>query len=170
MINNFNELPESQFIKLFANIFENSRFIAEKLYKKKGPGFNDFGNLTQKMLDIFDDATREQKLEILNSHPVLADKTKISSLSPNSKKEQQGVRLDQCSEEEFNEFKKLNDSYKKKFLFPFILAVKGKNKNEILDNFRKRISANLETEFNEAVKQVKLIAKLRLEELSNEGL
>ena len=80
------------------------------------------------------------------------------------------MRLDQCSEEEFNEFNKLNDSYKKKFLFTFILAVKEKNKNEILDNFRKRISANLETEFNEAVKQVKLIAKLRLEELSNEGL
>ena len=61
----------------------------------------------------------------------------------------------------------MNNAYKKKFNFPFILAVKGKNKNEILKNFRKRISSDLEIEFSEAVKQVKQIAILRLEELKN---
>ena len=70
------------------------------------------------------------------------------------------VGLDQCTEEEFKEFGKLNDSYKK-FGFPFILAVKGKTKIEILNNFKKRISSDPETEFDEAIKQVKLIASLR---------
>jgi len=167
MINNINKLSEIQFIKLFANIFENSQFIAEALYEKKGDGFNDFENLTKKMMDIFENTTKEQKLKILNAHPDLANKTKVSSLTDDSKKEQQNAGLDSCTKEEFDEFKKLNDLYKKKFNFPFILAVKKKNKNEILDNFKKRISFNPTTEFDEALKQVKQIASLRLKELNN---
>ena len=167
MINNINKLSEVQFIKHFSNIFENSQFIAEDLYKKKGDGFNDFEDLTKKMMDIFENTTKEQKLKILNSHPDLANKTKVSSLTDDSKKEQQSVGLDSCTKEEFDEFKKLNDLYKKKFGFPFILAVKGKNKNEILNNFRKRVSSEPEIEFDEAIKQVKQIASLRLKELNN---
>ena len=167
MINNINKLPKTQFINLFANIFENSQFIAEALYEKKGDGFSDFENLTKKMMDIFENTTKEQKLKILNAHPDLANKTKVSSLTDDSKKEQQNAGLDSCTKEEFDEFKKLNDLYKKKFNFPFILAVKKKNKNEILDNFKKRISFNPTTEFDEALKQVKQIASLRLKELNN---
>ena len=167
MINNINKLSKTQFIKLFANIFENSRFIAEDLYRKKGEGFNDFEDLTKKMTDIFDNTTKKQKLKILNVHPDLADKAKIASLTLDSRKEQNSAGLDQCTEDEFNEFKKLNDLYKKKYNFPFILAVKGKNKNEILDYFKKRISSNPEIEFNEAIKQVKQIASFRLKDLNN---
>ena len=102
MINNINKLSEIQFIKIFANIFENSQFIAEALYKKKGCGFKDFEDLTKKMLNIFENTTKEQKLKILNAHPDLADKTKIASLTSDSKKEQNSVGLDQCTEDEFN--------------------------------------------------------------------
>ena len=170
MINNINKLSEVQFIKLFANIFENSQFIAEDLYKKKGGGFDDFEDLTQKMMNIFDNTTKEQKLKILNFHPDLANKTKVSSLTDDSKKEQQNAGLDSCTKEEFDEFKKLNDLYKKKFGFPFILAVKGKDKIEILNNFRTRVNSEPQIEFEEAVKQVKRIASLRLEELNNKGI
>ena len=165
MINNINKLSEIQFIKLFANIFENSQFIAEALYEKKGDGFDNFEDLVKKMMNIFENTTKEQKLKILNAHPDLADKTKIASLTLDSKKEQNSADLDQCTEDEFNEFKKLNDLYKKKFNFPFILAVKGKNKNEILDNFKKRISNSLDEEFSNCLNEVKLIAKLRLKEI-----
>jgi len=165
MINNINKLSEIQFIKIFANIFENSQFIAEALYKKKGDGFNDFKDLINKMMDIFESTTKEQKLKILNAHPDLADKAKIASLTSDSKSEQNSAGLDQCTEDEFNEFKKLNDLYKKKFNFPFIHAVKGKNKNEILDSFKKRISNSLDEEFSNCLNEVKLIAKLRLKEI-----
>ena len=165
MINKINKLSKSEFIKVFANIFENSRWIAEELYIKKP--FDNFEELSSKILNIFETATKEKQLKILNAHPDLASKTKINLLTPDSLKEQTSVGLDQCTEEEFNEFGKLNDSYKK-FGFPFILAVKGKTKIEILNNFKKRISSDPETEFDEAIKQVKLIASLRLEELNNE--
>ena len=167
MINKINKLPKSEFIKVFANIFENAIWIAEKLYNRKP--FNNFEELSSKMLNIFETATKEKQLKILKDHPDLANKTKISSLAPDSLKEQTSAGLDQCTEEEFNEFKKLNDSYKK-FGFPFILAVKGKTKIEILNNFRKRISSDPEKEFDEAVKQVKQIASLRLKELNNKDL
>ena len=166
MINKINKLPQSEFVKVFANIFENARWIADELYNQKP--FNDFEELASKILGIYDNATKEKKLKIIKAHPNLADKTKISLLTPDSLKEQTNAGLDQCSEEEFNEFNKLNENYKK-FNFPFILAVKGKNKNEILNNFRKRISSDPETELNEAIKQVRLIASLRLKELKNKN-
>jgi len=167
MINKINKLSKSEFIKVFANIFENAGWIAEELYNQKP--FDNFEELSSKILNIFENTTKEKQLKILNAHPDLANKTKISLLTPDSLKEQTNAGLDQCTKEEFSEFKKLNDTYKK-FGFPFILAVKGKTKIEILNNFRKRISSDPEIEFNEAVKQVKQIASLRLKELNNKDL
>jgi len=167
MINKINKLPKSVFIKVFANIFENASWIAEELYNQKP--IDNFEALSSKILNIFETTTREKQLKILNAHPDLANKTKISLLTPDSLKEQTSAGLDQCTEEEFREFKKLNDTYKK-FGFPFILAIKGKTKMDVLNNFRKRISSDPEIEFDEAVKQVKQIASLRLKELNNKGL
>ena len=134
MINKINKLSQSEFIKVFANIFENT--------------------------------SKENQPKSLNAHPDLADKTKIGSLTPDSKKEQSNAGLDQCSEEEFNEFKNLNNAYKKKFGFPFIYAVKNKEKKEILSNFRQRSLNDINVEFIEAKKQVKTIAGLRLNEIN----
>ena len=101
---------------------------------------------------------------ILNSHPELAVAKKLTM---ESKSEQAGAKLNDCSAEEFEEFKKLNLEYKNKFGFPFIIAVKGKNKNEILNNFRQRILNDIEGEFEEAKNQVKKIATFRLNEIIN---
>ena len=167
MINKINKLAKIEFIKVFANIFENSKWIAEELHKQRP--FESFEDLSSKMILIFKDSTNEKKLEILNKHPSLADKTKIGSLTKDSLNEQTTAGLDQCSKEEFEEFKNLNIEYKK-FGFPFILSVKGKTKIEILNNFRKRISSDPKTEFNEAVHQVKQIAILRLKELNDKDI
>ena len=167
MINKINKLSQSEFIKVFANIFENARWIAEELYKQKP--FKDFNELSSKIMNIFDTSSKEKKLKILKDHPDLGDKTKISSLTADSQKEQKNAGLDMCTKEEFNEFKKLNYAYKK-FGFPFILAVKGKSKIEILNNFRTRINSNPQIEFEEAIRQVKKIASLRLEDLNNTNI
>ena len=103
MINKINKLSESEFAKVFANIFENASWIAEKLYNQKP--FTNFEELSLKMINIFENSSKEKKLEILNAHPDLADRTKISLLTRESMNEQSGAGLDQCSEDEFNEFK-----------------------------------------------------------------
>ena len=165
VINTINNLHQSEFIKIFANIFEKAKWIAEELYNQKP--FNNFEDLCSKMLDIFENTAKENQLIILKTHPDLADKIKISSLTPDSLKEQSNAGLDQCSEQEFKEFRDLNDKYKKKFGFSFILAIKGKDKKEILNNFRKRILYDKNKEFIEAKAQVKKIANLRLREIKS---
>ena len=101
-------------------------------------------------------------MEILNSHPELAVAKKLTS---ESKSEQASAKLNECSNDEYEEFKKLNLEYNKKFNFPFIIAVKGKNRIEILESFRKRINNTIETEFEEAKEQVKKIALLRIKDI-----
>ena len=160
MINKINKLSKSEFIKVFANIFENARWIAEELYNQKS--FTNFEELSSKILDIFETTTRDKQLKILNAHPDLAIGKRLTE---DSKNEQQNAGLNQCTNEEFLEFKKLNEEYKKKFGFPFITAVKGKNKEEILNSFRQRIANNINLEFEEAKKQVKKIANFRLSEI-----
>ena len=161
LIDKINKLTQGDFISIFGNVFEKTNWVAEKTYALKP--FNDFEELHSKMLDIFKNSTKEQHLKILNSHPELAVE---KVLTFDSKKEQSNSRLDQCSEQEFKEFKKLNEKYKKKNGFPFIITVKGKNIEEILNNFRQRITNNIDTEFNEAKNQVKKIASLRLNEIT----
>jgi OHCU decarboxylase len=164
MINKINNLSKSSFVEVFGNVFENADWIAKKLYDQKP--FKNFQQLSEKMLYIFDNANKENKLKILNSHPDLADKTKIDLLTPDSNKEQNNAGLNQCSESEFIEFKNLNQKYKKKFGFPFICAVKNKSKIEILNNFKERVTYDINIEFIEATKQVKKIASLRINEIN----
>ena len=160
LINKVNKLTQGDFISIFGNVFEKTNWVAEKTYALKP--FNNFGELHSKMLDIFENSTKEKHLKILNSHPDLVVE---KALTPDSKGEQSSARLDQCSELEFEEFKKLNEKYKKKNGFPFIITVKGKNIEEILNNFRQRITNNINLEFEEAKKQVKKIANFRLSEI-----
>ena len=159
-IEKFNKLSKTEFISIFGNIFEKTEWIAEKCYDLKP--YNNLDELFLKMMEIFKNAKKEKHIEILNSHPNLAVEKKLTD---DSKNEQKGANLNQCTEEEFIEFEKLNKEYKKKFGFPFIIAVKGKNKEEILNNFRQRITNDINLEFEEAKKQVKKIASFRLSEI-----
>ena len=156
-IDKFNKLSKTEFISIFGNIFEKTKWIAERCYESKP--YNNLDELVSKMLKIFENIEKERHLEILNSHPDLAVEKKLTE---DSKNEQKNASLNQCTDEEFVEFKKLNEKYKKKFGFPFIIAVKGKNKEKILNSFRQRITNNINLEFEEAKKQVKKIANFRL--------
>ena len=159
-IDKFNKLSKAEFISIFGNIFEKTEWSAERCYESKP--YNNFDELVSKMMKIFENIEKEKHLEILNSHPDLAVEKKLTE---NSKNEQKNASLNLCNDEEFIEFKKLNEEYKKKFAFPFIIAVKGKNKEEILNSFRQRITNNINLEFEEAKKQVKKIANFRLSEI-----
>ena len=164
LINKINNLSQIKFNEIFVNIFEKTKWIAERLYNQKP--FNSFEDLCSKVLEIFKTTSKKNQLKIIKAHPDLADKTKISLLNIDSRTEQNRAGLDQCSEKEFREFKNLNNEYKKKFGFPFILAVEGKNKTEILNKFKKRILNSADDEFKEAISQVCKIANLRLNKIN----
>ena len=155
---NINLLKKKEFLSIFGNIFEKSDWIADEVFNLKP--FKDSNDLVIKMMNIYENSNKEKIIKIFNLHPELAIEKNLTSFSS---KEQTGAKLNDCSKEEFEEFEKLNTDYKKKYGFPFIIAVKGKNKDEILNNFRQRIQNDFEIEFNEAKYQVKKIASLRLE-------
>ena len=159
-IKKINNLDKSEFLSIFGNVFEKSKWISEKVFDQKP--FKNLESFISKIIRIYENSDNKTILEILNLHPELAVEKKLTA---NSEEEQNKANLKECTPEEFNEFKKLNIEYKKKFNFPFIIAVKGKNKNEILNYFRKRINNSLDEEFLEAKKQVKKIATFRLEEI-----
>ena len=159
-IDKINELNRSEFISTFGNIFEKTDWIANKTFEQKP--FKDILDFVSKFTTIYENSSHEKILEILNSHPDLVVEKKLTK---ESEKEQDSANLNQCSEEEILEFTKLNKDYKIKFNFPFIIAVKGKNKNEILNIFKKRINNSTEEEFKEAKIQVKKIAIIRLDQI-----
>ncbi len=157
---NLHNLNQGKFISLFGVIFEKTQWIAEKLFDLKP--FNNKEDLINKMIKIYEASSKDEILNILRSHPKLAVEKKLTE---HSNQEQSRANLKNCTQEEFNEFTKLNSEYEKKFGFPFIMAVKGKDKIDILNNFRQRINNNIEFEFEESKKQVKKIALFRLNEL-----
>ena len=155
-----NSLNENEFTTFFGSIFEKSEWIAIETFKQKP--FINSQDLISKMLKIYKSCSVDETIKILNLHPKLAIEKKLTLFSS---KEQSGANLDKCSKQEFVEFDRLNFDYEKKFKFPFIIAVKGKNIDEILKNFRFRMDNNYEKEFQEARKQVIEIALLRLNEI-----
>ena len=159
-IKKINNLDKSEFLSIFGNVFEKSKWISEKVFDQKP--FKNLESFVSEIIGIYENSDNKTILEILNLHPELAVEKKLTA---NSEAEQNKANLKECTPEEFNEFKKLNIEYKKKFNFPFIIAVKGKNKNQILNYFRERIKNSLDEEFLEAKKQVKKIATFRLEEI-----
>ena len=159
-IKKINSLDKSEFLSIFGNVFEKSKWISEKVFDKKP--FKNLESFISEIIGIYENSDNKTVLEILNLHPELAVEKKLTT---DSEVEQSKANLKQCTPEEFDEFKKLNIEYKKKFNFPFIIAVKGKNKNEILNYFRERINNSLDEEFLEAKKQVRKIANFRLEEI-----
>ena len=164
-INNFNS---EKFIDSFKNIYEESKFITEHADKKRP--FKNKKEMILIFLELFDNLDEETKINIIKKHPDLADKIKINKgLSKLSDEEQSRSGLKDCSEQEFNLFKDLNSRFKNKFNIPFIFAVRNKNKNEIITEFKSRLDNNdLNLEIKTSISQVKEIAKLRLTELINE--
>ena len=159
-IDNINDLNKSDFLSIFGNVFEKTESVALEAFESKP--FKNFEDIVLKMLNIYENYEKNKILEILNAHPELAVAKKMTSESIS---EQASAKLNQCSNDEYEEFERLNKDYKKKFGFPFIIAVKEKNKDEILNNFRHRVKNNPEVEFIEAKLQVKKIASLRLNEI-----
>jgi OHCU decarboxylase len=111
-------------------------------------------------------ASRRRQLALIRAHPDLAGRAAIrAELTAASSAEQAGAGLDQCTRAEFVRFHELNDKYRKQFGFPFILAVKGKSRREILAAFEERLGNSVEAEFEEALTQIARIARFRLDDL-----
>lgn len=161
------DLSREQFIAVFGGVYEHSQWVAEQVWDSGiDASHNEIKALHRAMMAVVNEAGHSPQLALLCAHPDLAGKLAVSGkLTAESTNEQSSAGLDQCSPEELEAFQTLNDRYKEKFGFPFILAVKGRTRAEILENFRARVELDPDDEFNEALSQVHQIALLRLSSL-----
>lgn len=164
-LNDPTKMSKSAFVDQFGGVYEHSAWVAEKAYDDGLP--EDAEALVACLRDIIEAAGEAPQLALLRAHPDLAGKlAKSGELTAESTSEQAGAGLDECTPAEFAEFTSLNDTYKAKFGFPYILAVKGRHRVEILENFRSRVNNSTTQEFREALDQVHQIARLRLEAMT----
>ncbi|MCE2517024.1 MAG: allantoinase PuuE [Alphaproteobacteria bacterium] len=160
-------MDKPAFMAAFGGIFEHSPWVAEGAFARElGPAHDTAGGLHQAMVQAFRGGTEDDRRAVLDAHPDLAGKLAAAGrLTKESTSEQASAGLDMLTDDERASFTALNDRYKEKFGHPFILAVKGLNKADILAAFTSRIDNDHETEFNTACREVEKIARLRLEDL-----
>jgi OHCU decarboxylase len=187
-----NWLPttRSRFLDVFVGVYEKTPWIAESVWPEHFENVEKLwdvtdaksvDNLLLAMRKSVDISEKEKKLALLKSHPDLAGKLAISTfkegitddksekaLTSHSQQEQKSAGLDKCSPEEFKKFQSNNKTYLEKFGFPYILAVSGRSRTEILENFTQRVKNEVDAEFSEAIEQVHRIAKIRVEKIVGE--
>lgn len=158
------DLDLGDFLTRYGDIFEHSPWVAEGAWKQGLTAqHNDPDVLADMMGEILQQADIDQQIAVIRAHPDLAGKAALAGeLTQDSTREQAGAGLDQCSPVEFEHFQSLNQAYQNKFGFPFVIAVKGLDRYDILDAFEKRLENDLATERRTAIEQIIKIARFRL--------
>jgi 2-oxo-4-hydroxy-4-carboxy-5-ureidoimidazoline decarboxylase len=159
-----NAMDRTAFVLKFGGIFEKTPWIAERAWEKRP--FANVEQLHAAMVAVAKNATAEQQLALLQSHPDLAGKeAKAGTMTASSVSEQASAGLNSLSAAELAELTGLNAAYKAKFGFPFIIAVRMHTKEGIFSEFKRRLQNDTQTEFANDLQNVYIITRLRLNKL-----
>ena len=158
------QLSHAEFLARFGPVYEASPWVAEGVWPAVEAGtLDDPAALAQALRAEVDAAPRVMQLALIRAHPELASRARMADASV---REQSGAGLDQCSPAEFAAFQRFNAAYNARFGFPFIVAVKGLTRADILRAFEARLANEPEIEFATAIAQIHRIAGFRLAELT----
>ena len=161
------KLGRDAFIARFGPVYEASPWVAEAVWPAAARGeLDDPRALARAMREAVDAAPRERKLALIRAHPQLAVAGRMAEASV---REQKGAGLDQCSPDELEAFRSLNAAYLARFGHPFIVAVAGLSRGDILAAFASRLENDAEAEFATAIEQIHRIAGFRLGALFDPG-
>ena len=163
------EMTKEEFVSRYGGVYEHSPWIAEQAWENGLDAIHDsVEGLSEIMREVVEGADEKSQLGLIRAHPDLAGKAAVrGELTRESSSEQASAGIDQCSNEEFDRFQHYNRSYKKKFQFPFVMAVRDSNRTAILEAFEQRLENDYETEFARALVEIHKIAGLRLQEMVN---
>ena len=156
-VGDLNILDREEFVAALGWIFEDSPWVAERTWIARP--FANLDALHAAMIGELARAPRQEQLALLCAHPDLGTRARIG---PASTDEQAGAGLDRLTPHEFEFLQEMNSAYRKKFGFPFLYAVKGSTKHDILRALQLRLGASPEEEYDEALRQVQRIARFRL--------
>ena len=154
-----NRMPADEFIATFGGIAEHSPWVADHAARERP--FRSREAMIEAFCTAVTSASHDEKLALIRAHPDLATKAKLTQ---DSSREQKGAGLDALTEAELVRFNDLNARYKQAFGFPFIFAVKGAGKHEILAGFEERIRHSPKAEFGTAIAHICRILRFRIED------
>jgi len=159
-----NACSKSDFITALANIFEHSPWIAEQAAASRP--FAGALQLLEAMKTVVERAPAELRLALIRAHPDLANKTqRAAGLTAESTAEQDSVGLDRLSDAEYEAFELVNNAYRSKFGFPYIVCVRRHTRDSILRDFARRLPNDAATEMKASIEEIGRIAALRLDQL-----
>ncbi len=157
-------LPKNEFARVLGGIFEHTSWIAERAYERRP--FESVDALHAAMLAALAAAPREAKLALICAHPELAGREAAAgTMTADSVGEQTSAGLDRCSADELARLRAGNAAYREKFGFPFVMAVKGRSRQEILAALAERTGNTRDAEFARCLDEIGKIARLRLDAL-----
>ncbi|MFP6775189.1 MAG: 2-oxo-4-hydroxy-4-carboxy-5-ureidoimidazoline decarboxylase [PS1 clade bacterium] len=162
---NLAQRSERDFINIFGDLYEHSPWVAETalLQTKSKVEYNDLGLFHLLLSEILLNADNDLKQKLILAHPVLTGKRSAKKdMTEFSTGEQKSAGLDDCTDEEISMFEVLNQEYLMKFKFPFIMAIKEKNKEDIVNGFANRQNNSVEQEKQNAIAEINKIAWLRI--------
>ncbi|MFX1672277.1 2-oxo-4-hydroxy-4-carboxy-5-ureidoimidazoline decarboxylase [Paraburkholderia sp. A2WS-5] len=163
-LDQLNTASTDAFVAALSGIFEHSPWVAEAAAQQRP--YTSIDTLHKTMSNIVETAGEEKQLALINAHPELAGKAAVrGELTDESTREQSGAGLNLCTQEEFDKLQALNQAYREKFGFPFILAVRGYDRHGIIANFESRVNNTRTDEMRASLDQIYRIARFRLDEL-----
>ena len=160
-------LSRQAFVARFGPVFEDSPWIAAAAFDAGVPAEAHTGaGLHRVLCAVLRAAPADRQMALILAHPDLAGRlARTGALTKASTEEQAGAGLNRLTDTEFEQFTMLNTAYREKFAMPFIIAVKGLNKAEILAAFSARMNNDRDTETATALAQIERIALLRLQDI-----
>lgn len=163
-----NALDPDAFVALLGGVFEHSAWVAEGALPSRP--FSSIDDLHAAMIAVVRNATEVQRLGFLNGHPELAGpEARAGRMTADSASEQDSAGLDAMSPEDAEAFDRMNPAYRKKFGYPFIIAVRGRSRAEILSVFEARLARDQAEEDEAVLAEISAITRMRLARLVRVG-
>ena len=160
LIDHVNQMSQSDFVNQFGAVFEETPEIAEEAWLAKP--FSTRSELHKAMVAVVERLSFDEQLALIRAHPELGSRAKMADASV---QEQASSGLDQLSPETYERLQALNTAYQEKFEFPFVMAVKGHDKDSILAALEARLNNERADEIGRSLHEITQIARLRLEDL-----
>jgi OHCU decarboxylase len=159
-------MPRALFVELYGHVFEHTPKIAEATHALPLTSEHDTAKgLAKAMSGVMRALPHDEKLALITAHPDLAGRLALAGeLTADSAKEQSSAGLDRLSQHELAALTRMNEAYKARFHFPFIMAVKGRSKDDVIAAMRQRLGADADAEFDVALTEIERIALLRLKD------
>ena len=159
-----NSQDRSSFVTALGQLFEHSPWVADETWPRRP--FRDASHLHAELCATMRAAAPARQLELIRAHPDLAGRlARLNQLTADSTREQASAGLDRLTDAELAEFQALNEDYRRKFEFPFIICARLNAKEAILAAMRCRLPNDPETERAAALAEIEKIAWLRLQDV-----